>query len=286
MKYYSRALLVSLLLMSNLGISQNNSFRIIFDSINPIVSDNYPKAKRIMRSLERKYQVDPAEKLNFLYVSLENNDIHYFKREIKKMLKYHGFKFSKHDKSRNSFQNSFVELVNSKQLGDWLCEKSDKYYPRWIKNHPEAFEIKRKIDELFIKDQMRVDIYIQDSLCSQIILGQINAIDKNNLKSLLQLCDSKGILPNHIDHGVGTYYPWQTILLHNMKSDDFFEVWEEILPYIEKTYFAGKIGDDLFRLYDQMLHQFFGYQFFGFEKNAPIKDPEHLIERKRKYGFL
>ena len=69
--------------------------------------------------------------------------------------------------------------------------------------------------------------------------------DYLNLKTLLQLCDSNGVLPNNFDQGIESSN-WFIIYLHNIKSYQTFEIWEEFLPYLERTYLAGKIDNDCF----------------------------------------
>lgn len=277
MKIATLILFLSLNIFCN---AQNPSFRIIFENIYPIISTDYTRAKQMFIDLEKNHIIDPAEKLLFLYESLRNDDISYFKSEIKGLMENSGYRYSKIERS---FDDNLTLLINEKGLEEWIFSQSDSLYPIWVKNNPRAFEIRKKIDELIIRDQMRGFVYYQDSACN---LGQeLKKLDLSNFYDLMSLVDKNGILPNHIDHGLGTYYTWQIILLHNLYSDRFYEIWERILPYIEKTYFAGKIGDDLFRLYDQCMARQFGYQYYGFEKNIPIKDEEHLAERKRKYGF-
>jgi hypothetical protein len=275
----------------SLFFSQNESFRIISEKIDPICSTNYEGAKKIFQEIEEKYQIDPAEKLLFLKYSLENNDIRYFKSSMKKLIKNNGYNYAIEDSKFKQRNFNFIELIRLKEVESWLIKKSEKYYPIWIKNHQHAFSIKLKIDQLIVKDQMRgyfCRIYDQDSTVGADKM--LAEIDYSNFRELLILADENGILPNHIDHGIGTYYSWQGILLHNLKTvsgkDYFLKIWEEILPYIEKTYFSGKIGYDLFQLYDQFLAQNYGYQYYGFEKNVPVFDLEHLEDRKIKYGFL
>lgn len=291
MKHIFILLFLFQIVNNNFYFSQNRSFNVIFENIDSIVSTNYPKAKQMMISLEKKYQVDPAEKLLFLNYSLENNDIRYYKTSVKDLMKNHGYSFSKYDFKIKTRNYELLELLKKHQLENWMYRQSEKLYPLWIKNHPHAFEIRKKIEELVIKDQMRgyfCKISRIDSTCGA---GKILAdIDYKNFIDVLHLADENGILPNHIDHGVGTYYAWQGILFHNLNTvqgnDYFLKIWSEILPYIEKTYFAGKIGYDLFQLYDQFLSRTYGYQYYGFEKGVPVKDAEHLEERKKKYGFL
>jgi len=114
----------------------------------------------------------------------------------------------------------------------------------------------------------------------------LKKVDRYNISTLKQLANkNNGILPNNFDHGIGTSLIWQGSFLHNLCSGDIMENWNEALPYIENTYFAGKINDSLFRLLDQQLKQHLGVQYYGFEKDTPVIDEEQLVERRMKYGF-
>lgn len=264
--------------------SQNPSFQIMDEQVEPLSETDYFKAKKMVKSIEKKFKVDPAQKYLFLFKSLENKDIRYFKKEIKKLMKNHGFSYSRYTPP---FSTTFTILINENGLKNWMFDHSEKLYSKWIRNNPKGFAIKQKINELkTIEDTRGYLGHIQraDSTCGG--REMILLMDSINLSTILHIAESNnGILPNHFDHGVHTYYSWETCLWYNLMSTKMAENWNKILPYIEKTYFAGKIGDGLFRLYDQQLARSLGYQYYGFEKGVPVNDAEHLEERRKKYGF-
>ena len=268
--------------VNNNFTSQNVSFNIYNDSISPYLKDNYFKAKKKLIQTERKYILDPALKLLFLSYSLENQDVFYFKKSIKSLMKNNGY-----TNDKGYFLGQYIE---NEEISEWLVKKSKKLNVVWIKNNYDAFKVKLVIDNLHTKDQMRGSFYYlnkSDTACGKSAKKELQKIDYANFTRIIKLAQSnEGILPNHIDHGIGTFYIWQGVLFHNLTRDKIEENWKLILPYIEKTYFEGKIGDNLFRLYDQLLYSYFGYQYYGFEKNAPVKDEEHLEDRKLKYRFI
>jgi hypothetical protein len=245
------------------------------------LEDDYFKAKKKLIQTERKYILDPTLKLLFLSYSLENHDVVYFKKSIKSLMKNNGY-----TNDKGYFLGQDIE---NEEISKWLVKKSKKLNVVWIRNNYDAFKIKLVIDKLHVKDQMRGSFYYlnkSDTACGKSTKKELQKIDYANFTRIIKLAQSnEGILPNHIDHGIGTFYIWQGVLFHNLTRDKIEENWKLILPYIEKTYFEGKIGDNLFRLYDQLLNRYLGYQYYGFETNAPIKDEEHLEERKLKYGF-
>ena len=274
-----------LLFISNLSYSQNPSYKLFDDSIYPIIDKEYDKAKSLFISLNEAYQVDPIFKKIFCFYALKHDDLDYFKNSMKYLIVNYGYKYSKYDLSLSLIDTSkltLTKLLKDNNLENWLFDVSDSLYPVWIKNNPRSFEVKQKLNEINTIDQaMRIGFNDLDSLTWDAIMKK----DYLNLKTLLQLCDSNGILPNNFDQGIGSS-DWFTIYLHNIKSYQTFEIWEEFLPYLERTYLAGKIDNDCFVMYDRILAQFYGVQYFGFLEDVPIKDEEHLLERKEKYGFL
>ena len=286
MKIYSISIVLFYLFTNNLYFAQNPSYKFFWDSIDPILITNYPKAKELFISLEKKHEIDPNIKKFLAVKSLQKNDIEYFKITMQNLIEKQGYKYSKYDlslESKESSEEKLSSLLKEKKMENWMFQQSDSLYPVWVKNNPKSFEVKKKIEELSILDQaMRVGFTDLDSVVWDVIAKK----DYASLKILLKLCDSNGILPNDFDQGIGVYINWSFVFLHNIKSYQTFEIWNEMFPYIEKTYLAGKITSDCFLMYDLTLAQFYGYQYYGFLKDVPIKDEEHLAERKKKYGFL
>jgi len=280
-----KAIIVLILFNFNLCLSQNEAYGVYSDSIYPKIETDYYEVKKIFVSLNESYNIDPNQKYNFAYHSLKNDDVDYFKKLMKDLILNYGFKYSKYDislKSNNLKDNSFSNLLKRRDLENWLFNESDSLFPLWIKENPRSFEVRTKIQELVIVDQsMRIGFPDFDSL----IWDAISIRDYKNFQSLLSLCDSNGILPNNFDQGYGSL-DWFYIFLHNIKSYQTLEIWDEFLPYLEKTYFAGKISNECFIMYDRVLIQFYGYQYYGFFEDVPVKDEKGLYERRLKYGFI
>ena len=283
-----KLLVVLLILISFSSFSQapNPVFKRM-DTVQKIADTNYFIAKSRLIRLEKESVVDPAEKLLFLTKSLENNDMKYFKKEMTELIIRHGYNYTPNPYSLKKTDAIFCGLLREHNLEEWISTKCQKLYPKWIKNNPKAFEVQQAIAKIAIKDQTRKYFYQiikQDSsLTSKEVLMEMDA---NNLNDLISITNQIGILPNHFDHGLNTFYLWQTCLFHNLYEDRIEQVWLRMLPYIEQAYFSGKIGDGLFRLYDFQLNLLFGYQYYGFLENVPFKDEGNLQERKRKCGFI
>lgn len=270
------------ILINTTGYSQNRSYNIIRDSIDPIISTNYTQAKKIFLSVEKEYNVDPYEKLFFLKSALQNGDVKYFKKEIKVLIKKYGYRFSGYV---NVGQEVIFEVVNQNDLTDWMRLKSEKLYPKWVAENPRAFEIQKIMDELVVADQRRKYMLTNDTNCIEVAVNNLYNNDLDNYHQLFLLWDEEHFLPNNFEQGLGTTQKWELILWHLLKSDNHESIWKDFLPHLERLYFAGKIGDSIFRDYDYILATWFGYQYYGFQGDVPVKDIEHLEERRKKYGF-
>ena len=258
--------------------SQNPAYKLINDSVFNIIEDDYFKAKENLKQIEKHHLIDPGNKVTLLQYSLKNNDLKFFKKQIKKLIKNNGF---------NQTTKFIEDVKEDKNLTEWIKEKENKLYPIWIKNNIDSYDIQNYCRDIHTRDQMRGYFYeIQRKDSNSNAKMVLRKVDRYNLSILKQLAiKNNGILPNNFDHGLHTSLIWQGAFLHNLCSGDIMKNWNEALPYIENTYFAGKINDGLFRLLDQQLKRYLGVQYYGFENDTPILDKEHLKERKKKYGF-
>ena len=264
-------------------LSQNLTYKLYWDSINPLIETNYFTAKKKFLELKKEVQFDPTIELLFLEHSLRHDDIDFFKSSIPDLIINHGYKFYRVDTLRY-LQNDFNDLVYDKGLSNWLLKSCDELYPEWIKNHPVQHELKIRIEKLRIIDQTRIDYYILYDSC-KLAPGYLKRLDYDIFAQLLMICkENNNRVPNAYDLGFDS--GWSLILVHNLREENMFEIWNLILPYIEKAYFDKKIGDGLFRLFDDLLQRQRGYQYYGFLEGVPIYDEENLLKRKAKYKFL
>ena len=73
---------------------------------------------------------------------------------------------------------------------------------------------------------------------------------------------------------------------HNLKSEEnIYNTWTILSRHIDKAYFEGKISSSLYAAYDHWLVYFTGYQYYGFEGDAPVLDNKSFEKRKKKYNF-
>jgi len=110
--------------------------------------------------------------------------------------------------------------------------------------------------------------------------------DYQNVADIAMLAINNGILPNHFDNGLETFSKMQLIIWHNLKTEKNYEnTWMILSHHIDKAYFEGKIDARLYASYDQWLFHFTGYQYYGFQGDAPVENQAEFEKRKEKYKF-
>jgi hypothetical protein len=263
--------------------SQNLSYKLYWDSINPLIEKDYLEAKEKFIELKKEVQFDPTIELLFLESALKNEDIKFFKSAMPDLVRNHGYKFYRTDTLRY-LENDFNDLVYEKGLCEWIIKLCDKLYPVWVKKNPSKFELKIRLEKLRIIDQTRADYYILYDSC-KLTPDFLKRLDYEIFAQLLMICkENNNCVPNANDLGFES--GWSLILVHNLREENMFEIWNLILPYIEKAYFDKKIGDGLFRLFDDLLYRQKGFQYYGFLEGVPVYDEEKLLFRKSQYNFL
>ena len=261
---------------------QNPAYR-LYDSIYVIAETDYIKAKSMFQAIRKKYPIDPLLIGSFLAYSYDHKDYSFLKEEVSYLIKCHGFTMQG---SKAAF--NYYALFISGELSVWHKKTYHKYYPKWYKKNIDKMETIQAIDELHTQDQMlskfaelAVDTFSQ---ASKNINSMIAKEDYNHIAKIVELSKKNGGLPNNFDHGAYTYQKIQGILWHNLKTpENFSKVWDLLFPYLEQAYLKGKISSEFFHIYDYFLNQYYGYQYYGFLANVPVKDKEGLAERKKRY---
>lgn len=270
-------------------VSQNNSYRIIYEEVYPIVQKDYLKAKRIWIKMSRKYTIDPIEELLFLSQSLQHDDARFFKKKITAVMKNYGWQYTTKDTLPESMNNVLLQEIKNHELIEWTCKKSKKHYAKWLTHHKEEFEINKKVNSIYDIDQRITSLTLYDSELDDVkkakVDSMIMSMDWEHVIQIAQLAKDHGIIPNNFDHGIGVYNKIQLILIHNLKTEDnFHKTWELLFPFLERAYLEGKISYTFFMLYDQWNATHFGVQYYGFMGDQiPVKEQESLDQRKMKY---
>lgn len=292
--------LIILSLTLNIGICQNKSYQIYEDSIYPSVEKDYQKAKNSYLKYDQKYQFDPIYTLSFLEFALKNDDIAYFKKEIRKLIKLYGYSYSLIDTSGISMENPLNQQIHSKKMYYWLALKSKKNHHKWVRKNPNAAFQGVLLNTLFTKDQLTRKISFDffpvmkemDSICYanfvNVYDSLLTAIDANNIISLQNACiKNDNYLLNNFDNGYLSSRIVGLIISHNLKRGKYLnETWERLYPFVEQAYIDGKISDILFHEYDFNLNKHYGYQYYGTLGNeTPIKDMETFDDRKKRLSL-
>lgn len=274
-----------ILLFAASSFAQNRSFKIISDIIFPILDTNYWVAKNKWLKLEKEYPIDNKNRLLFINYSFQNNDTVYFQDQLQYLVRKNGFILTD-----NFRWLSFYESITSGKLKEWYSELYRKYHKEWVENNIDKLETIKIIEESFAKDQLIAPLfrYANDTcIISQKLKANLKKNDLLNLYSIIDVCKKNGEFPNAFDYPLTLIGKIETIISHNLQdcdSTDFDMKWQLILPHLEKAYFDGKISFSFFQMYDLILYQKFGYQYYGgFIKDAPFIDKEHYEQRRKKY---
>jgi len=254
------------------------------DSIFGIAKTNYLKAKDLFISLDKKYLVEPSQKISFLRYSFDNKDYIFLKEQIKILIEKNGFSIQQ--VNLNSY--NFYSTLASGELSEWYKDTFKNYYPIWLKKNIGKMEAIKIIDNLYIQDQLlsSFDKFSTDSSClqSKQFSTMIAQEDFQHLEEIVDLSKKNGGLPNGFEYTTDIYQKIQLILLHNLKTkENFSKAWALIFPYLEKAYFDGKISYSFLYAYDAYSNMHFGHQYYGFLDKVPVKDSEGLSERKKRY---
>lgn len=292
--------LIILSLTLNIGICQNKSYQIYEDSIYPSVEKDYQKAKNTYQKYDKIYQFDPIYTLSFLEFVIENDDIAFFKKEIKKLIKLYGYSYSLIDTSGTAMVTPLNQQINSKKIYNWLAFKSQKHHPKWVRKNPNAAFQGVLLNTLFTKDQLTRKISFDffpvmkemDSICYanfvNVYDSLLTAIDANNIISLQNACiKNDNYLLNNFDNGYLSSRIVGLIISHNLKRGKYLnETWERLYPFVEQAYIDGKISDVLLHEYDFNLNKHYGYQYYGtLGVEVPINDMETFCDRKKRLSL-
>lgn len=285
-------ILFFLLWTSSSVISQNESYCLIRNEIDPLLDSNdYIGAKKLWLRLENDYRVDPGDEFQFITESLRHDDIEFYKLRISSLIENHGYHyFSSDTLPENLFGHS--DLVFKHNLHKWLIKVSNELYPNWIKNNPESYLLQQQFQQLAHDDQLfrnsiRFDL-VNDTNCTgrELSWEILAKRDYQNAAQLATLCNRNGGLPNYFDNGFGTSLAIGLIVWHNLKTqENIHHTWSILSRHIDKAYFEGKIDCGLYESYDHWLLFFTGFQYYGFEGDAPVESEDEFQKRKAKYTF-
>lgn len=259
------------------------------DSIAVIADTNYQESKNKLLEIEKiGFKIYPSDKLFFLGYSLENNDIKYFKDNAKILMRDYGWHYSYSDTLPEKIRLFWLKGIHDLNITDWTVRTCEKNYPIWTKNNIEAVDVQKQLVAYKYFDQTlrKKGGSFYNSLGDSLRIRFFAKYDQANFQSFVDLCKQNNTMLNEYDHGIGAYSIGMFILWHALKDNQskFEYNWSLILPYLEKAYFDNKIPNTFLFYYDYASKNNFGYQYYGtLGKYVPVKEPETLQERRKKF---
>ncbi len=251
--------------------------KIVLIDMNASFDNQFAYYKEVKSSEDRILL--PDHTLYFSYFLLKNQHIETFKGEIIDLMKNHGYFYTFND---TIIQNRFYyinQLVYENNLQNWMIEQSLIYHPQWIQNNYFSYSVSNVIKQLKNKSEViNNNELINPNSWNQhfeliVKIVEIAKMNNNTLPNQLDLGISMGELDLLIEKALA--FPSKINI-----------TWEFILPYIDKAYFEGKIGSNLYQIYDIYLYNHSGSQYYGFIPNAPYIEEYTLFKRKEKYDFV
>lgn len=267
--------------------SQNNSYSLLNDSIYPRLDTSYNEAKILL--LDNMKTIDPSELLLILDNVLVKGDTNTYKTIITYIIKEYGWNYLYIDTlDAISANNSLLREIRNNNLEEWTYNVSQEYYPHWVSKNILSLRFQKKISAILHSDQ-EIRRYLPNdtnNICFDKLYNSLTRLDYQHILEIVELCKvNNNLMLNNYDNGVGIYYNIQMVIWHNMKErENFHKTWDILLPYIENAYWAGKISNDIFKIYDTWSSFHYGYQFYGtLKESIEIKDKENYQKRKDKY---
>lgn len=269
---------------SNSAFNQSYPHFSATDSIASVIFDDYQKGKELLESLEKKYKIEPSMEIIFVFQSLRNDDLNFFKKRIKKLVVRHGCNwFTTIAFQKRTKVIPMLELAEEKKVDKWLMINSDKWIKKWTKNNLLTNEIRLEIEKLVVKDQQLIKDYMplinSDTLSRELknlLSEKMQQEGKIIINDVVKLCQlNGGVLPNSFDNGVGIIGQISMFIGHNseISEENFVYTWGLMTKYIEDAVLQEKIGSDLLLLHDQYSFQWFGYQKYGYlGSEIPVKE--------------
>ncbi|GAB5417593.1 MAG: hypothetical protein Crog4KO_25780 [Crocinitomicaceae bacterium] len=270
-------------------MGQNQSIDLIFDSIYPLVENgNYDKAKELWMATERNYKMDQQEKYLFLITALENNDVKFYKKEMKNLIRFGGYHISQFDTAA-VYRSNHLDLMEHKEVLSWTVEMSEKHHPKWIQENPKSHYVRQRCDYFIQRDQNFINLAVpacdSSDSCIQLRQEHYEKVAMMEASELASFFIEIGGVANNIDYGVDVYYPLLVVCHHIFECSEktLNYAWSLLQPYFEKARLEGKIASDIFYIYDEALFLHTGFQYYGTYGDSPTIDEEGRKERMMRF---
>lgn len=205
----------------------------------------------------------------------KNQDAANFKRLLSNLIENNGL-----DLEDCNGYNFYFECKTG-GLRDWYKSISPNLHQTYFQEHPKAISVNEQFKQIYLLDQTK-KYFLNGRNYTPV------EIDSINFYTILNFCDSLKFLPTSFDFHWGTSGIIGLVLLHNLKTageKNAEKRWNEILPYLIDAFKGGKFNDDFVRLYDSVMYESYGFQYYGALPNSPIKNLESLESRRTLIGL-
>ncbi|WP_395053897.1 hypothetical protein [Flavobacterium sp.] len=295
---------IILLSLNNL-FSQNSRDLFIKDSIIKLINTNeiitlqtYNKVYNYIKKCDKLYNYESDLHKRFLEFSYSHGDIKNFKKDLSILVENYGFQIIYMNNKEN-----YYETITKGSLSFWFKKMYLKNHLNWLKQNFEKQYDLKKINELFLKDQIYANLY--SDLKNTLILDSLNQkklddiiINKNfeNIKTLFNISNSRNKIPNSKNFAV-IQNSYNTLFIHNL-NDNIDKTWELFFPLFKKAYLNNEIDYTIFQNYDFYCYKKYGYQEFNsfkinqipeqFRKNnneIPLKNKDDFDKIKTEFKW-
>jgi hypothetical protein len=277
--------LILILCFVKISFGQTERDFIINDSIYPIIheSENYQKVKNRILTLEGIYGYEPELKYSLINYSYQNDDISFFKTEIKILVEKYGFQLI-----YLNGKESYFDAITKGELSEWFKEMFLTNHFTWMKNNFDKQIDLKKLNELKTKDQL-INKYTR-KIWNELELDSTQKGKQNklisdfyftNISELYEIANSNKKYPSAKSFAIiqNNFYVAE---IHNLQAKSNIEqFWTLFYPYFKKAYLNNEITYSIFKTYDQMSFVHFGNQHFGLleiDKIPEIYKKENLTE--------
>jgi len=152
--------------------------------------------------------------------------------------------------------------------------------------HPEKQAINARIRALFIDEYVNTQLFFDRYVRPQFNRNRNMRIVNNLRDEFNAITRKQGYIPNSFDNNCLDQIhslPFFLNVASFYSGAERMDFWNENLNYFIATYKAGKSTNEFCFFYDLHLKNSLGIQYFGTQKDTPIKNPETFEQRKKEF---
>ena len=271
-----KILALFIFLFFSIGLDAQNPSYVLMDSVYTLFDKGEnKKAIELWKQTDSLYRIDPRDESLVLIYFWNALDTTNFKIGLMQLIEHNGLEID------DCKGYSFYFECKAGGLKEWYNSVYPDLHNLYLKNHQNDTLINNQFTKIYLLDQS-----------GKYILQGMNEterdVDSINFYQILEICHSIKKLPTSFEYHWGVSGVLGLILLHNLKNAPLVTAekrWNEILPFLVQAYNKGNLDDDFIRLYDGIMFEFHGFQYYGTIKDAPIKDVEGLDLRRKQIGL-